>query len=236
MVAIWNQKETSEIRSASAPIEIAGENVHVALALSPGTDVPGRLIFPDGAALPRLADAKIMVEPEPGNLRVVNTLFTANADGSFVARNLPWTRNRVSMIAPPAGYYVKEIRYNHALAADRIVTLSGVAPLEIVFDDQPAAITGTVVDGDKPVPGAEVLITGLNPPISSFVRADDEGLFQIRGLAPGEYRIAAFSTESLIQFSGSVDLNRATLRAGEKVSLERGGQQTVQLKPVDPTH
>jgi hypothetical protein len=58
---------------------------------------------------------------------------------------------------------------------------------------------------------------------------DDQGRFQISGLAPGEYRVIAL-TRNIMNTQVS---NRLLMRA-EKVILERGGSQSVSLKIVEP--
>jgi hypothetical protein len=60
------------------------------------------------------------------------------------------------------------------------------------------------------------------------VTADDQGRFQIGGLAPGEYRVLAIPVGTLSRVPPDI-VNRA-----EKVTLERGGSQSVALKIVEP--
>jgi hypothetical protein len=173
--------------------------------------------------------------------RLFDGIVTPDAAGKFVARNLPWTSYSVSFAGLPTSYYVKEIRYNNAPVPNASLTLFPGASLEIVLDDHPAAITGRVVNGDKPVPRAEILLSKWPPPpgpamlegsmFSVAMLANNDGLFRVGGLAPGEYRVAAFSAEASPQAIASLDLN-GLLSRGEKVTLERGGQQTVQLKLI----
>ena len=70
--------------------------------------------------------------------------------------------------------------------------------------------------------GLSLLQLGVNAP------ADDQGKFQIGGLAPGEYRVLAVTAGSLSRVQSDI-VNRA-----EKVTVERGSSQTVSLKIVEP--
>jgi hypothetical protein len=62
--------------------------------------------------------------------------------------------------------------------------------------------------------------------------ADDQGRFQIGGLAPGDYRVFAL-TEDLRRRLGTEEFARLLNRA-EKVTVERGSSQSVSLKIVEP--
>jgi hypothetical protein len=75
--------------------------------------------------------------------------------------NRPIARARIVVSDLPANFDVKELRYNGGAVADNIVALNEYATaqvLEIVIDDKPARIVGTVTDGDKPVVHALVIL------------------------------------------------------------------------------
>jgi hypothetical protein len=58
--------------------------------------------------------------------------------------------------------------------------------------------------------------------------ADNQGRFQIGGLAPGEYRVLAITVDSMSRLQPEI------LNGAEKVKVERGGSQSVSLKIVEP--
>src|SRR6185295_15936176 len=103
--------------------------------------------------------------------------------------------------------------------------------LSIVIDDKAASISGAVAERDK-VPGRVTIVAvkwPLSPDATSpqalgnpnvSVPADDQGRFQIGGLAPGEYRVLAVTAASLSRVQPDI-VSRA-----EKVTLERGGSQS----------
>jgi hypothetical protein len=137
-------------------------------------------------------------------------------------------------------FYVKEIRYNGVPAPGGIITPSADGRLDIVIDDQPATITGSVTDGVKPGSRASVLVVQWPAPpgdnnqgIVSATSSGEDGRFQIPGIAPGEYRIVAIATEA----GRFVDFGNVArfLGSAEKVTLERGGSQNVSLNLIDPT-
>jgi hypothetical protein len=96
-------------------------------------------------------------------------------------------------------YHVKEIRFSGIAVAENAITMNQDAAgslLEIVIDDKPGMISGTVTEGDKPV--RQPIVLAIKWSIASAGRgcgrkSDDRGNFQIAGLAPGEYRVSAIS-------------------------------------------
>jgi hypothetical protein len=134
-------------------------------------------------------------------------------------------------------YYVKEIRLDGRAAPGGVVKLYWGSQLEIVLDDQPAALTGSVTDGDKPFSQPLVFVAKwptLEVPLRPAI-GDNDGRFQIAGLEPGEYRVLAVQSTAMpdgMQI-GETMLGRLWSSA-EHVTLERGGSQSVALKLSDP--
>jgi hypothetical protein len=207
--------------------------------MAPGADISGRLVPAEGVTAP---PGKTMISVTP----VVGQTFqgqTAAVDpaGKFLIRALPSSRHRVSVNGLNGKFYVKEIRYNNLAVADGTITPIAGAPaqLDIVIDDHAATISGTVAERDK-VTGRVMAVAVKWPVIaeglslltlSASAPADDQGRFQIGGLAPGEYRVLALTGDMLIRVNG--DSNGLVIGA-EKVTLERGGSQSVSLKIVEP--
>jgi len=233
-------------RWAIVPVEVTGKSSEIALTMSPAAEISGRLVAADGVTLGSF----------PSNIRIQVTPLTTpsfgsqiivpDPNGKFLIQGLSGDRHQVSVKALPyRSLYVKEMRYNGLAVTDSIITpVAGApAPLEFVIDDKAAIVRGSVTAGDKPA--ALVWIAAVKWPVSpeaipltillsvnANTFADEAGRFQIDGLAPGEYRVLALprdtmshlSTDHLVQL-----LNRA-----EKVTLERGGSQSISLKITEP--
>jgi len=79
-----------------------------------------------------------------------------------------------------------------------------------------AGLSGTVFDPQRQaVPGATVQLTSVSTRAARQINTDDQGMFQINGLLPGEYTLA-------VQAQGFAPLTRA-------VSLEVGQQMTLDV-------
>ena len=191
-------------RWAVAPVEVTDRNLEVALTMSLGTDISGRLVTAEGVTLP--LPRKIMIDVSPVTAAVgAHQLAADDADGKFLIRGLPGDRHRVSVSGLSEKFYVKEIRYNglachgrHHHADGRLSGGFGDRdrrqgrPLSADRSAERDKLAGTVVVAAVKWPAS---------PGSDFARwiltvsamADDQGRFQISGLAPGEYRVLAMT-------------------------------------------
>ena len=221
-------------RWALAAVDVTRQNVDVSMAISPTAEIHGRFVGAEGVTLPKFQRVGIMMRG-----RFDSAVGAVDPEGKFAVRNLWGLSHDLSVQGLGGRYYVKEIRYNGVVMADGMITPVPGAPaqdLEIVLDDQPATITGTVRDGDKPVSKPFVLVlkwpfTAGDPLLNSeHPAADDQGRFQISGLAPGEYRVIAL-TKNIV----NTQISDQLLSRAEKVTLERGSLKDISLKRIDPS-
>jgi hypothetical protein len=138
----------------------------------------------------------------------------------------------------PATHYIKEVRYGGVPIPDGRITLAPGAELEFLIDEQPASVSGTVTLNDKPTPIGVVFlvklpVTGpgmpqMNAPYSFRVPVRD-GQFQIGSLPPGDYRIGSIAID-LLRSPNEADFRQRVATQGERITLQRGEQKTIQLK------
>ena len=222
-----------------ADVEITRENVEVSFAVTHAAQINGRITSAEGTRLPKFQSMWIMMRARMDAVIAWSSpVASPNAKGQFTVRNLPWLPHDVSVQGLSGEYYVREIRYNGVPVTDGLVRLTQGAPaqnLEIVLDDQPATITGSVRDGDTPVGSPFIVavkwpfIQGDIPVTGDGLKGDPAAHFQISGLAPGEYRVMAFN--KLVRFT---ELSTELLSRAEKVTLERGSLKDISLKLIDP--
>ena len=226
-------------RSASVSVEVTDRNIEVAMTMSTGADISGRIVTADGSPLTPGGRITVATRPLRGVLGA-SQVATPDATGKFMITGTTSDRQRVEIMGLARQFYVKEIRYNGLTVADGIFTPIPGAPgqLDIVIDNQAATINGSVAGYDRV--SARVMVVAVKWPLSTDTAmqallntaagtvADDQGRFQIGGLAPGEYRVLAVTTGDLAQVSPDA-MSRA-----EKVTLERGSSQSVSLKIVEP--
>ncbi len=239
-------------RWALAHVEITNANVEVPMTLMPTVTVPGRLVAAEGSELPSFKNISVRLGADLDGL-ATSARAAVGEDGTFAFQDVQWPRRTLifegllsafpgSMLQPAPGltHYVEAIRYNGVESTDGVITLAPGAELQIVVDDQPASLSGTVQNGNSPAPLASAVlvrwpITRINPlaPYQFTVRSDGDGKFTFTGLPPGEYRALAVPFEGLAKL-GEPGMLTQLAASAERVELDRGGSQTVKLKLVDP--
>ena len=232
---------------ASLTFDVVNKDLKLTASLARVTNVVGRLVAADGAGKIQFDRLKIMpVEvtrtgPQYGEY---SGPVPVDSDGRFqLVSRYPFGKFLIWLMAPDgAGDYVKEIRFNGRVVTGNPIALdgsSGAQSLEIVVDDQPAAITGVVSDGDHPASKPYVFLTKWPMPAElAFARpqgmdGDDDGQFRFTELVPGEYRVIAVSQSDRDMLDEPGVLQRL-LADAEKITLNRGGVQGITLKLVDP--
>lgn len=213
-----------DLRWALTPLTITRENVQARVMLSPTTKFTARFLTLDAKPLPRVGTLTLRPEEAPSGVGI-STI--SSGDGSIInAPNLPWARYTISVLRLPRTHYIKELRYNHQPVTDGAITLAPGAELEILLDDRPASISGTVPSGPNVAvqlrrwPPVRPAMPEGSEPYSYLVPANPDGTFELPGLAPGEYRIRTVNLP-LFEFAPA---------DGEKITLEVGEHKVVQLK------
>jgi len=198
------------------------------------------------AVTPFEIKAKVIAEPGPElkitSIRVILmpadeithalAMGTPNADGDLTLTNLVPGRHRVNLTGVPSTHYVREIRAgDQAADGDEVEITSPATPLTLSFAVGNAEITGVArTEKGEPAPGAYV---GLIPePRRAFrfrlTRGDQNGMFKLGNLPPGEYRLVALDKIE----AGSLEdeeFLKPLLSKMKKVKVEERGTQSQDL-------
>jgi Carboxypeptidase regulatory-like domain len=126
---------------------------------------------------------------------------------------------------------------------EKVLLSPGVNQLQIVIDDKPGVITGTVTDGDMPAANAQVSLYPKDLPLAGlpltvpggYVRTGNDGKFQVKGLTPGEYRIVAWRPPDGPRLGGSGNILPKLVTHAQSVTVERGSTSNVDLRLTDPS-
>jgi hypothetical protein len=110
---------------------------------------------------------------------------------------------------------------------------TGGGRLEILLDDQPAAILGEVSEGDRKVARAVVVLIRSSTADRTVTEASDAGAYLGKLLPAGEYRVFAVRASAREKLDESGMMERL-LVAAEKVNLSRGASVTLNLRVVEP--
>jgi hypothetical protein len=225
--------------AASVPVTIADKNVEAAIVLGPGVGIDVRYMVPEGSRQPDFKPIRLVLTPV-GASRSPDPPPPPDGEGRLHLANVPLCDYQVMVFGVPKSFYVKELRYNGSALPGKLLPLNPEAMahnLEILLDDKPASISGFVGDSEHRVAKAAVVM--FKCPLSDAAywekigaATDDDGHFQIGGLAPGTYRVIAVERKALEDLANFAILDRV-LKDAKEIALDVNGFQDLTLDLAD---
>jgi len=234
-------------RPASGVIEYAAMKIraegvdqpNLRLVTQPGVAVSGRV---EGAAavsglVVRAIETEYQLPSLPGE-SVMSWIAPIAADGSFAFKSLFGPRLfRVSDL--PANYAISGVWAGEREISDTPIDINGAAPpapLRIVVTSETATVSGVARDAKgAPLAGARVVafgdderMWGLRSRVIKTVEAGADGRYEVRGLLPGKYFVAAVPfLDNLAWFDAAVLHQLKT--AAQTLSATANGRHTLDL-------
>ncbi len=242
MLYLFDSGKAEHRKRVVMPFEVTDRNFDIKVSMVTGPDVAGRILVADGAKGPVLTTIKLALQTQ-GSLQFVDERqpVTPDADGNFRFPEVPLARERLTVSGLGTGYFVREVRYNGIALGGNIFVTDGGSPsqlLEVVIDNKPATVTGSVMDGDTLVGKPYVvLVRWPASPENIFLATkrttgDDNGQFRFAGLAAGEYRVLAISQQIVPRLDEPNVLFRM-LDSADAITVDRGSFQDLALKITD---
>ena len=212
-------------------VKVVNSDVDVTLTPTPNVTLGG-LVWADGGRRLALDEVRVSLHAEDAYKET-----TAKADGTFSIQRIQPVPYNIG-VSVPAGGYLKAIRLGERVLAGPQIDLSGsTAAFEILLGTDGGRVHGTVSDaGGAPAEGAVVVAVpaGRLREWTDLVRsatADRDGKFELRDLAPGDYRIFAWEDAE----EGApldADFRRPFEARGVDVRVEANGREEVQLRSI----
>lgn len=159
--------------------------------------------------------------------------------GAFSFPSVMAGEYHVTVSGLPQGYYAKQVSFNGIDAQFKPITVgshTGMAELFVVISASAASIEGVITDSDaQPIAGSTVALYNVNanlytPDAIKQTDTATDGRFEFSGLAPGRYKVLAFSGVSYGQVQNPDFLSRYPARAAEITVSER------ERKTITPPH
>lgn len=185
---------------ARLEVAVADQNIeNLIVPLTPGPEIKG--VFKTEGADPAPQTTAAKANPSV-QFRGVDDPISSSAsyaqakdDGTFRMQGVTPTVVRASVNGLPENTYVKSIVFGgqDVKGKDLDLTSGSGGTLEIVISPNGAEVTGVVRDADgKAVPSAIVQICDKNGEVAKSANTDQNGTFDLKGLAPGEYKTFAW--------------------------------------------
>jgi protocatechuate 3,4-dioxygenase beta subunit len=215
------------------------EDGDISSLLKPAQNTPGVGVvgYPGVLQLGRLALFLIATDNVPSSARPAEV----KEDGTFQFNAVGTGKYMLNVISLPPGTYLKSARFAGQDVTNALLdTTSGAGgTLDILLSSKAASVSGSV-QNEKGEPLAGVMVT-LWPKIpdasltggARLSFTDQNGGFQFKGLAPGDYEVAAWEDLDPGVAQSAEFLSHFTSDASA-ITLAEGGQESKDLKPVPP--
>jgi len=154
----------------------------------------------------------------------------------FNAQLRPEKRYHASVRNLPDDYYLKSLAISgHEVPPDNVVVSGPGGELELVLSANGGRIEGTLFDAqERPSRGAIFLAPDIPEPgppdLFRRTRADAQGKFTLRGIAPGSYRLLALESLDPEQEINSPEFLRSLGNKGQHLLVEESGKYLMVLK------
>jgi hypothetical protein len=232
--------------SAGTRVAVTDHDVDLGvLTLDPPVVISGQVRFegasPDAAVR---NDIQIVLTFPPDGTRSATQPFLrpiqvrVPPDGTLTA-NFPYNSLRVSVTGLPAGYYIREAKLDGADALTSFARVTPSSTLEVVLNFTSGQISGVVRDAQSRslvgVPAVLVpQIERSRPELFKQAITDQNGRFNLTGIAPGEYKL--FAWERLAPFSYfDPDVLREYEQKGTPILITEISREAVELRVI-PTN
>lgn len=227
--------------SARQRVEVRKENLEgLEVALNPGVDVKGRLRLQCAKDLPAKAPHARM-RPMSSSASSAGWIYSTavSADGTFlflggVARDL----YEVGITGLAEDFYIESVWLGSQKIAHRTIDLTSspsLTGLEIVVACSGGQVDGAVKDSaEKPAGGIVVTMVpdagnGQEHYLFKDTVTDQNGVFALRGITPGDYIFFAWKDIDPGAVEDS-DFLKPYLKYGERVTVGASERKTLQLR------
>jgi hypothetical protein len=197
-------------------LDVTDRPVDTVLELKPAIDIDGTIELESGTSTTHVELSKLRIQllaDYPGNVGeyIWTELANVRQDGSFVLHSVLPVRWRLYVNGAPV--FVKSVWLDDKVSSGYKFDLSSgpARTMKIVLSPNTGSIRGTA-------PGGMTVVYRDSDDRLTFreVKANKNGQFQITGLAPGRYRVAAGESQETIHDTDGEDI---TIREGETVTV-----------------
>ncbi len=178
-----------------AAVEVGDRGVDNApVVMQPAFDLPGAVRL-EGQGTLDFSDVSVNLQPRQRGRNMGASGGKAGQDGKLLLHQMFTGHYDVLVGGLPENHYVKSIRAGEMeVLADGARVLPGMQ-LDVLVSPNGGKLNGTVVNGrGEVVTSASVILMAPNAPLIRRLKTasvDQQGQFQLSGIAPGDYFLAA---------------------------------------------
>lgn len=215
--------------SAASKFSVGHGATTIPIPISSGPSINGKATAADGAQINGFEGIRVALRPTVyGAIR--HDHIPIDQAGRFEIRNVGKREFRLRVTGLPETHYLQAARYNGIPISAMVFAANSGAPahsIELVFDDKPATVVGSVSTNLKLIPGAHLIpapwpLPDGDEPFSAMktASADERAMFNFAGLVPGGYRLLAVPPEKVRSLSMPGEPDRL-FNDAEKITLAK---------------
>jgi hypothetical protein len=234
--AFWDDQ--GKQYGAHEKIEIGESDVEgVTLVIGTGVTIPGRILW-DGK--PSLERDELTVSVQSVDAPLSGQGASVEANQEFTLKNVGDGDYKVAVFGPSKDCYIKDTVYGATHSADGVIAVDkgGGEHLEIMISSRGARVEGAVVDKDGfPSPRVWVVavpeeVKRTNLRLFRAQTTDPYGKFQLRGLAPGAYKLFSWTRIENNAWEDG-DFLKPFEEKGQAIELSEGDAKTAILTVIE---
>jgi hypothetical protein len=234
------QSRGGAAKAVSQTISLQSNISGLRLAVQPLLTIPLKVQLDSTKAAPSAANA--------ASLNGMVTLWPVSPSGQTQpdagtfsqtmasARSVEPGRYEVKIVSVP-GSYVKSAMYgSQDLIRDDVIRVeqSGEV-LEVVWSDDGAVLSGTITSDGRNSPGAVLVISEESPGHTKMVQSNQDGAYQVTGLAPGTYRAVAFDEADDLEY-GTPSALSEYLSSAQTIQLNNNQTAHLNIELIKRSH
>jgi hypothetical protein len=237
VLAEWS--EDGKWYSARQPVDVRENDIsNLVVEFSPGAELKGQVRV-EGRPLASFGDIHVGLQSDAAFRFGGGAFGAVKRDGSFTLSNIGPDRYRLNAFGSPEDYYIKSALVGDKEALDSLLdfTQGASGTLDILLSSNGGQVEGVVLNAaEQPVTGAAVVLVPDEPRraqtrLYKDVSTDQYGRFNIKGIAPGGYKLFAWEEVESGAYQDP-DFLKAFEALGERKAIREGSRESAQLKLI----
>jgi protocatechuate 3,4-dioxygenase beta subunit len=237
LMAYWS--EQGKIYSTQEKIDISENDVEgLSLVIGAGATIPGRVRW---EGKPSLEREQLQIGIQPADFPLVwDSPARVESDQQFTLKDVGDGDYVVNVSGYTKDCYIKDVEYGGTHSAEEKISVGkgGGAQLLVTISSRGARVQGAVIDKDG-LPATGVWVVAVpdearrtNFKLFKSQTTDQFGKFDLRGLAPGGYKIFSWTGIENNEWEAA-DFLKPFEDKGEAVELQDEDVKAVNLKVIE---
>jgi hypothetical protein len=231
--------DEGRVYTAEQDVDVVSADVDgLLLSVNTGVTIPGRIRW-EGKPNIEKEGMSVWLQPLQNRFGIGSKKAEVDENSQFTLKEVSDGTYKLQINGLAKDCYINEVKLGETVFPDVELRVRGAAGnLEVTVSSRGARIDGTVLNEDSlPVPGVwavaipEQLEKRKYKGLYKSISTDQNGHFEIHGLAPGKYKL--FSWEGIQAGAWEdPDFLKEYEEKGQTIDVQEGGERSMELKLI----